>query len=61
MNDRRRIVVSLTPLPRHNIAAAVRDPQDRRCVIVEPIREGVAKRKPLFDGIDQAFAELMEE
>jgi hypothetical protein len=29
--------------------------------IVEPIREGVATREPLFDGIQQAFEELAAE
>jgi DNA-binding MarR family transcriptional regulator len=48
-------------LEKKRLARRVRNPQDRRRILVEPIHEGLAKRKAQFDRIDRAFVDLMEE
>ena len=48
-------------LEKKRLAHRVRNPQDRRPILAEPLHEGLAKRKAQFDRIDRAFVDLMEE
>jgi DNA-binding MarR family transcriptional regulator len=47
-------------LEKKGLARRVRDANDRRRVIVEPVAERVAESEPLFGAIQQAFEELLE-